>query len=297
MELAALLERRNLSVITREADYELARIQDLVETKTLVDGRGELEETLGRLLAVAARRPVVGTRSLDLIGHSTPGTSLLTLGDWVIDANTRQVTAFFRELAEQDVLPRLGIVALRLLGCETAETRQGRATMRALSDILGIEVYGTRTLIYAAHYDKHGFSEDARHVLIAASDLRRDAFELPHRELGEPYDRVLDIDALPALPLRSGPSVPCRLATADAARAIIRLVRRNAGLRVTGLLAAPSCEIALPSARPDRFHLAQVLFEGEYLRVYPDGDGEPGVVFPVEDPHALRAIVDRLPPV
>lgn len=297
MELAPLLERRHLSVITREADSELARIQALVETKTLVDGRGELEEVLGRLLSIAARRPVVGTRTLDLIGHSTPGQSLLALGDWVIDASSRQVTAFFRELADQDIMARLGIVALRLLGCETAETRQGRATMRALSDILGIEVYGTRTLIYAAHYDRDGLSEDANHVLVAASDLRRDVLELAPRCMGEPCDRVLDIDALPTTMLHERSAWPRRIATPEAARTLLRFIRRSQGMRMAGLLASPSCEIALPSTQPDRYHLAQVLFEGEYLRVYPEGHIAPGVVYPVDDPYSLRTLVDRLSPV
>ena len=62
-----------------------------------------------------------------------------------------------------------------------------------------------------------------------------------------------------------------------------------------GLLTAPSCEIALPSSKPNWYHLVQVILDGEFVRVYPDGDHNPGVVFPVDDARALRALIDELP--
>jgi hypothetical protein len=62
-----------------------------------------------------------------------------------------------------------------------------------------------------------------------------------------------------------------------------------------GLLVQPSCELALPSSKPDWYHLVQVLLDGELVRVYPDGTDRPGVVYPVDDPRALRALVAHLP--
>src|SRR5262245_63720666 len=106
MDVRSLLSQSHLSVITRHADYELARIQDIIEHKVLVDGRADLEEVFGHLLAAVADEPT--PKTLDLIGHSTPGQSLLMLGDWVLDAAKPTVTAFFRELADQEVLTRLG---------------------------------------------------------------------------------------------------------------------------------------------------------------------------------------------
>jgi hypothetical protein len=295
MDVRSLLRQSHLSVITRHADYELARIQDVIEHKVPVDGRGDLEVALGELLkgaAVIAPAP----KTLDLIGHSTPGQSLLMLGDWVLDAAKPTVTAFFRELADQEVLTRLGVYAIRLLGCQTADTSHGRATICTLSEILGLEVHGTRSLIYSAHYTAAGFRPDCEHVLVCASDLRPARRELTMREIGQRYPRSLDIDALPAAPLlvRDQPW-PRRIASTAVAHDILRLVRRDAGAQMPGLLAAPSCEIALPASHPNWYHLAQVLLDGEFVRVYPEGEQQPGVVYPVEDPHALRRLVDDLP--
>ena len=293
MNHSALLARPHLSVITGDADSELARIQELIEYKVLVDGRGDLEELFGRLLGAGASPT---PKTLDLIGHSTPDQALLALGTWVIDAARPAVRAFFRELAELEVLPRLGIHAVRLLGCQTAETAPGRATICKLSEILGVEVLGTRELLYSAHYDARGFKDESQHVLASSHDLRGE----PDRTIGSigasRYPRLLDIDVLPSSPLSTHPPPwPRRIATADAARDILRLVRRAAGAEMPGLLAQPSCELALPSARPGWYHLLQILLDGELVRAYPDGTHQPGIVFPVDDPRALRALVEQLP--
>jgi hypothetical protein len=63
-----------------------------------------------------------------------------------------------------------------------------------------------------------------------------------------------------------------------------------------GLLARPYCELAMPSHEPDMFHRVEVLLAGDYVRTYPGGPLEPGVVFPVRDRHAALQIVDELRP-
>jgi hypothetical protein len=293
MTSSALLTRPHLSVITCDADGELARIQELIEHKVLVDGRGDLEVLFGRLLD-AGLPPT--PKTLDLIGHSTPDRSLLALGGWVIDAASATVRAFFRELAELEVLPRLGIHAVRLLGCQTAATPRGRATICKLSEILGVDVLGAREVLYSAHYDARGLRDEAQHVLVSSRDLRRDPDETIGSIRASRYPRLLDIDALPSSPLAAHPPPwPRRIATLAAARDLLRLVRRSAGAEMPGLIAQPSCEIALPSAKPGWYHVAQILFDGELVRVYPEGSHRPGIVYAVDDPQALRALVDELP--
>lgn len=296
MNAIELLAASHLSVITRQADYELARIQDIITHKVLVDGRGDLEQLLCELLAEVARGETPKTKTLDLIGHATPGKSLLQLGGWVIDAASPTVSAFFRELADHDVLPTLGIYAVRLLGCQTADTGQGRSTICTLSKILGLEVFGTTQLIYSAHYDSSGYRDNCHHALACASDLRAELGDITLPVSSPAYPRILDVDALPSAPLvvREHPW-PRRIATAEAASRILRLVRRKEGAQMPGLLALPSCEIALPAVKPHWYHLAQMLLDGDFVRVYPDGDRQPGIVYPVTDPHALRALVDELP--
>jgi hypothetical protein len=303
MNSAALLGQPRLSVITRDADSELARIQDLIEHKALVTGRADLEVLLGALLQAEAEpdpdapepRP---HRTLDLIGHSTADKGLLALGDWVIDGTRPSVLAFFRELADLEVLPRLKVAAVRLLGCQTAESREARATICKLAEILGVDVLGTRQLLYTAHYDERGFRGDAEHVLLSSHELRGELTEVgPAGQLAR-YPRLLDVDALPASPLADRPPAwPLRLAGAEAARELLQLVRRTAGAAMPGLLAQPSCEIALPSAYPGWYHAMQVLLDGELVRVYPDGEHRPGVVYPVDDPRALRCVIAQLPSV
>ena len=290
---ATLLSQPHLSVITRHADAELARIQDAIELAVLVDDRSDLERLLGDLLAID--HPVV-PKTLDLIGHSTADASLLKLGDWVIDAASPTVTAFFRELADHAVLPRLGVYAVRLLGCQTADTEHGRATLCALSDILGLEVLGTTDLIFASHYDRHGFKDEREFHLMSSTEVRRKT-RPPHEPLrGSPYPRTLDIDALPATPLRARARAwPQRIASGDAASAILQLIRRSEGATMPGLLTGPRCEIALPAVRAGMYHVAQILLDYQFVRVYPDGPDGDGVVYPVTESRALRTIVDRLP--
>jgi hypothetical protein len=296
MKHSALLAQPHLSVITGDTDAELARIRELIEHKVVINGRGDLEELLGHLLN-AGLPP--SRKTLDLIGHSTPDRSLLAMGAWVIDAGSSAVRAFFRELAELEVLPRLGIHAIRLLACQTAETAHGCATICKLSEILGVEVLGTRHLLGSAHYDARGFRQEAQHVLASSYDLRREPADTIGTMLGwrtSRAPRLLDIDALPSSPLPTHPPPwPRRIATSAAARDLLQLVRRSAGAEMPGVLALPCCEIAVPSSKPGWYHLAQILFDGEFVRFYPSGMHLPGIVYPVEDPRALRTLVDRLP--
>jgi hypothetical protein len=287
-----LLAQPHLTVLTRHADYELRRIHEVIAQKALVDGRADLEELFGKLLAVPG--PVTA-KTLDLVGHSTPGKSLLSLGDWVLDSANPVVTAFFRELADHEVLPRLGVFAMRLLGCETARTDDGRATICALADLLGVEVYGTRSLIYSAHYDAHGFKREWGAALVGSADLRRESSGV-EEPVYDPHPRTLDLDTLPTKTIVPRCQAwPVRVVTPDVVPSFLRLVRRTAGAQMPGLLAAPSCELALPASRPGHYHIAQIVLDGEFIRVYPDGEELPGIVYPVHDAHELRRLADALP--
>src|SRR5688500_12915901 len=155
---------KHLSVISRVVDPELTRIHDAIEHATPVGGRGELEELLCRWLEA----PDATAKTLDLIGHATSD-GLLVLGTWELDGDRAPVRAFFRHLADQDVLARLGITAVRLLGCETACGDAGRRTLRTLAETLVVPVYGTTAMIYSAHYERAGFRAECAHLL-ASSD-------------------------------------------------------------------------------------------------------------------------------
>jgi hypothetical protein len=64
-----------------------------------------------------------------------------------------------------------------------------------------------------------------------------------------------------------------------------------------GLLAIPCAELALPSHLATHCHLAEVILDGNFLRVYPDGDAQPGIVYPVFAAQRLLALLTSLPTV
>jgi hypothetical protein len=292
MSLSTLLTHPRLTVMTGSADHELGRIRDIVDPKVLVDGRADLEVLFGKLLAAVGESPV--PKTLDLVGHSVAGTSVLQLGDWIIDIARSGVSAFFRELADHDVLPRLGVHAVRVLGCRTAESAQARRTICGLSEILGLEVYGTTGLLFANHYNVHGFDEAWRFLLVGASDLRRTVAG-PSATIIEGSARALDLDSLPIVTIEPQQAWPTRVSDAYTTRAVLRLIRRNDGAPMPGLLAMPRCELAIPSTTPNAFHRVQLVLDGDFVRVYPDGANKTGVLYPVTDPHLMRILVDKLP--
>ncbi len=281
---------QSLSLITRDDDDQLRRIRDVLSQRVTVDGRADVERVLNNL----ARDASASTpRTLDLIGHSTPDRSLLILGDWVIDGTSAKVLSFFRGLVDEGVFARLGITAIRLLGCETAVSATGRLTLIALSDLTELEVFGTSMMINETSYAADGFYNEG--VLVSSSELRREPITTLVKRGGEPFLRVLDIEMLPASPLGPRPSYPRRLAELAAARAVVSLIRRGEGAQMPGVFGVPICEIGLPSSKPNWWHLVQVLLDGEFVRVFPDGEDRPGVLFPVSDAKQLRELIAELP--
>ncbi|HKT01370.1 MAG TPA: hypothetical protein VJT31_17745 [Rugosimonospora sp.] len=141
----------------------VARCVDLRHAGSL----GELRDVLDHEVGHAPDGPAV----LDLVGHSTRGHRLLRLGHTPIDMLDPAVSRFFRDLARRRLLPRLRIVAVRLLGCETAVTEAGQRTIRTLSRTLGVPVYGTRKPLLKSHSNRGGFDPAFTHLLVEASEL------------------------------------------------------------------------------------------------------------------------------
>lgn len=125
---------------------------------------GSLEE-LRRVLDERAAQPATPI-TLDLIGHATRGHRLLRLGRTPIDMLDRGVAAFFDDLGESGLLERLGVVSVRLLGCETGVTPSGRRTLRMLSWMLQLPVYGTTVPLLKSHSDVDGFDRRFEHLLV-----------------------------------------------------------------------------------------------------------------------------------
>jgi hypothetical protein len=283
-----LLATSCLSVITRGGDAELLRARDRIDHIVEVDGRAELARLFEALLAT--RCPAT-PKTLDLIGHSSSA-GLLILGDWVIDAAEPSVASWLRELALTNTLPRLAIHGVRLLGCGTAATARGRETITRISEILGVEVHGTRTPTSVAHLDASGFARDYLHLLLGSSELRGKDVAMSR----VPYPRVLELDRLPAGPLSfCERSSPVLVASDELARRIWALLRHREGAPMPGAIAPPRCTIAIRRAESDAYVCVDLLQDFLFARVYPDGPGESGIACPVTDPVALELVVDQLP--
>ena len=275
-----------LTLISGLYDVELAHVLTRLEQPLLIDERGDVEVLFGKLLSASAAPRV---QTLDLIGSTTPQ-GLVQLGSWVIDGQRASTLAFFRELADHEVLVRLGIQSVRLLGCRSATSEAARSTIEALSTILGIEVYGTTSLLHAAHFDARGFRSDEQHLLTCASDLRHG---VPDQisPVGDKDPRFFDLDALPVashLPASHVPVPPTAL------RGIVELVERTSGMRMPGLLALPSHVLALPGPAPSSTRQLDVLLDASWVRTGLDADSSSGVMYPVSDPARLRELLATL---
>ena len=290
-----LLALPRLSVISAEPDHELDRIARTIGAAAgvRVAGPAAFAALLDGLAGAATPDARIAPKTLDLLGHSTAAAAHLRLGDWGIDATSPAGRRWFGELAARAVLPRIGVRAVRLLACRTAATEAGRATICALAEILGIEVWGTSHLLHAGHYGPHGFLDAWQFMLVESRELRRTE-RAPPPAPDRAGPSCLDLAALPARALDPRPrSWPRWIATAKVAGQILRLIRRDAGAPMPGLSAPPSCELALPSATPHAYHIAEVLLDGAFLRFFPEPEA-PGVAYPVDDASALNRLLREL---
>ena len=155
-----------LNIISPDAEEvyfgAVGRCADLHRASSLDDLRAVLEQRLG-----SPTSPI----TLDLMGHSTRDHHLLRLGNDRIDMLDPIVARFFRSIAADCLLPRLEVVAVRLLGCETAVSPSGKRTLRLLARTLRLPVFGTLKPLMKSHYDKLGFNPAFAHVLVEASEV------------------------------------------------------------------------------------------------------------------------------
>jgi hypothetical protein len=104
--------------------------------------RAEVEAQRRRL----ARELFDGAEVVDLVGHSTPRSCCLRLGDWVLDpAEAARLASY---------MPK-SVKIVRLIGCSTATTEEGRAAAAAFARG-GLQAFGTLNRVYTTHFDRNG---------------------------------------------------------------------------------------------------------------------------------------------
>ncbi len=158
---------RSINVISATGDAVMLAIEAHCAHFHRVGSLAELRELLLTLPASDPPEPV----TLDLLGHSGSAAKLFQLGSSTINPCDRRVDLFFRDLARDRVLARLGVVALRLIGCETAVTPGGQYTLRRLAATLHIPVFGTTKMIMKSHYTAGGFDPRFARILAEAATL------------------------------------------------------------------------------------------------------------------------------
>jgi hypothetical protein len=279
--------RLNISIIG--ADSALTRTLDGIKVKYLVAGVFQTVSTSGNgdseidgVLKIVNRTGVSERPcTLDLIAHARGGE--LHLCQWLISETEGESTSLKRKVR------RGTIGAVRLLGCLTAATVKGRAAMCHLKKVLGVQVFGTTSLIGARDFDESGFKRDnyliecdrlqtgnAISAEIAGTwfadlDLAPNVGLLDEQLRAETYDEALaDVLKLPA-PSRWDvkPAAPQLGALATL------LADRDSGLRIApGLLLLPDAEALFPAPSENgisRFFRVTFLLGGQLLRVYPVG--------------------------
>jgi hypothetical protein len=217
--------------------------------------REVLFERLFAMSKVLAPSP----RVLDFVGM-TGTDKLITFHGRPLDTRIGRVRANYRELADQGVISRLDVVGARLVGCMSAVGEPARRTIAQLSEILDVEVTGTTELVTIDDFGPAGFISP------------------PPRNWNS--GTCLDLDNLTSGPLLDG----ARALTVAQAREVLATIRRDAGVALPGLLALPQTVLGLP--RGDHFHHLELLLDHELVRTG-------STVFPVDDPRALRAILER----
>ena len=123
-ELADLLEEEKAVPLSRTSDAATLEAQRKQQLRQLFDG----------------------AECVDLVGHSTPLNRYLKLGDWVLSPDEAQRLASYMPASVKKV---------RLIGCATASTEEGRKAVEALARS-GLAGAGTRNNVYMTHFDKHG---------------------------------------------------------------------------------------------------------------------------------------------
>lgn len=216
------------------------------------------EELVVRLVALS-RQLTTAPRVLDLVGMTGPD-KLLMFNGRALDTRVGRVRANYRELTDHGVLARLDVVGVRLIGCMSAVGEPARRTIAQLAEIMDVEVTGTTELVTIDDFGPAGFNSP------------------PPRNWNS--GTCLDLDNLTAGPLLDG----ARALTVAQAREVLATIRRDAGVPLPGLLALPQALLGLP--RGDHFHHLELLLDHDLVRTG-------ATVFPVDDPRALRSILER----
>lgn len=296
----------HLNVAAHPPDGEVARMVDIIANEEPVDRLESLVRVLEELVACPEPLRVERTRTLDLIAHSDQA-RLLHLGKSVVDVRQDSVRQLFEAMAADEVLQRLNVTEVRLLGCETAMSVEGQLAIRTLTEILGIPVLGTTKLLYAAYFDEQGLKSRYEPVLRDAAtlpELTEERTRWPQDPLPPPAPpfelESIQTFSIDELPMVDWPRVrrlvgPSRGPTGDAdIKPLLDLIKPGDGRVMPHLLAQPRCELLVMSGG-DRVRRIEILLDFELVRIHA-ADGPGIAVYRVRNARELEKWIESLGP-
>ena len=286
----------HINVSGVDARGPLATVQQAVSGAALV---GSLSGLHRFLLDMQRCRPITESlteSTLDLIGPST-GTGLLQLGGTVIDSAAAPVLDLFARIGDEQLLQRLGIRELRLIGSRTAVEPAGQDTIKRLAHVLGVTVRGATSLVFRDHFREHGFDWDLDQHLVDERSLPARSTALWSDDTSAPRAREFAFDRITIV--RESALPPVRwprflIPRGFDIKSLSSQIRSGEGRSLPGLLAQPRCELLIPAGRlldENRYRVVEVLFNWEAVRIL--GSDQPdGAVYPIISPaRAVRQFI------
>lgn len=126
--------------------------------RKVVDGEREVSAVRGNdVTDVEAQRKQLmhqlfdGAQVVDLVGHSSPKMGYLRLDRWILTPDEAARLASYMPPS---------VKCVRLIGCATAATRNGREAVEAVTRSGRLSASGTLNKVYLHHFDRNGVKRD-----------------------------------------------------------------------------------------------------------------------------------------
>jgi hypothetical protein len=278
-----------INISHSDPDIPLEEIQGKLKAVLEIVRRTEkpTEIVANAILCMAGR----GCASVDLVAHSTSAGQLLMFGTWEIRANDT-LKRFCQRVRHHLGSRRVTDVSVRLIGCGTAGTSEGKKALAMMERELKMPVLGTATLVMAKHFSPDGYTGGFL-VRDGATKRRPESVRAVLWQLPSDLE-IPRPDPKDFLPPHEDPALAAFLERVFAALGSV--VEMNRAFQAPGLLLQPLTSVVLPattrsleerpSELPHRLLRMDVLFDVRLLRIWPMNDGQ-GVIYQIRNRAAL----------
>lgn len=289
-------DKQIINISHSDPDIPLKEIQEKLKTVLEIVSKTEdlAKMVADAILCIAGQ----GDASVDLVAHSTSAGQLLMFGIWKIEASDT-LKRFCQRVRRHLGSNPVDGVSVRLIGCGTAGTKEGKKALAMIEQELAMPVFGTTTLVMAKHFSPDGYTggflvrggttkrkpESVRRVLWQLPD----ELEIPRPEPEYFLPPLADADLVTFL--------------RGVFASLGSVVEMNRAFQAPGLLLRPLTSVVLPattrsleaspSALSHRLLRMDVLFDVRLLRIWPMYEGQ-GVIYEIRNRATLLEELRRL---